>query len=58
MLNSSRKDTVDINAPHSSIVSVKCAKSFAIERVPDIGLRVFSTGEDKITLTVVLDLRY
>lgn len=50
------KDTVDINVPHSAIMAPERTQSFSIQRVPNIGLRVFSTGKYQISFPIILDL--
>jgi hypothetical protein len=48
---------IDVNAPDSTVVAIIGAKAFAINRKPNVWLLVFGSREEKITLTVVFDLR-
>ena len=53
---SASQDTVDVDAPHRAGVSLVGAEALPIDRVPDVGLVVLGTGQQKVSLAVVLDL--
>jgi hypothetical protein len=49
--------TVDIDGPDSTLMAVITSKTLAIMRIPNVDNLVLGDREEKITFTIVLDLR-
>ena len=60
VVSSSRQEVlglpVDIETPDGTAVAVVSPEPLSIDRVPDVGLPVFGTREQEVTLSVVFDL--
>ena len=60
VVSSSRQEVlglpVDIETPDGTAVAVVSPEPLSIDGVPDIGLPVFGTREQEVTLSVVFDL--
>ena len=49
------KDTVDVDAPYSSIVAIEGPQPLSVTGIPDCRFAVFGNGEQEIPFQVVSD---